>query len=79
MNNISNKPQESKADAFKRIAEKRVDKILKSIDLLSNCSNPYSYHYTDEDIKKIFKEINSRIKSAKLKFESNLERKGFKL
>ena len=79
MNKNIQKPPESKGQAFKRIAEKRVDKILKSIDLLANCSNPYSYHYTDQDIKKIFKEINSRIKSTKLKFESNLERKGFKL
>ena len=79
MNKNVNIPQESKGEAFKRIAEKRVDKILKSIDLLANCSNPYSYHYSDEDIKKIFKEINSRIKSTKLKFESNLEKKGFKL
>ena len=68
-----------KKEKFKELAQKRVDKILKAIDLLGNCSNKYAYDYTEEEVKKIFKVINSRIKLNKLKFDSNISKKGFKL
>jgi len=70
---------ETKHEAFQRIATKRVTNIIKYLDLLENCSNTYTYEYTKEDIDKIFKAINSKVKGAKSIFESKLNNKKFKL
>ena len=69
-----------KKTRFKKIATKRVELILKYIDLLSNCSNRYNYEYTSEDIDKIFRAINSELNLCKAKFEiKKKEKKSFKL
>jgi hypothetical protein len=70
---------ESKDHKFKRIASKRVEVILKNLDLLSNCSNKSHYSYNVEDINKIFKTINSAVKISKSSFESKLKTKKFQL
>ena len=38
---------ESKTDRFRRVAEARVNKIIKMIRLLGNCSGTGVYEYTD--------------------------------
>ena len=58
---------------FVRLAEARTNKILKDISSLSNLSNRSNYSYTEEDVKKIFGAINSEIKKAHSKFDSNLK------
>tara|TARA_Y100000385_G_C12549928_1_gene407473 strand:- start:138 stop:371 length:234 start_codon:yes stop_codon:yes gene_type:complete len=73
------KKKETKSDKFNRLASMRVRKILKYLDLLENCSNNYTYEYTDEDIAKIFKAINSKTKQARLSFEKKPSKKGFEL
>ncbi len=59
---------DEKRERFVRIAEKRTNKILEQIRLLSNCSNKHNYSYTDEDIKIIFSAIESELKEARLKY-----------
>jgi len=54
---------------FVRIAETRVNRILENLDRLSNCSNKKNYVYTDEDVKKIFGELEKRLREVKLKFQ----------
>jgi hypothetical protein len=61
--------EESKHDKFKRVATKRVNDIISKIDTLSNCSNKSAYEYTDEDISKIFKAIETKLKESKLIFK----------
>ena len=39
-----------KLNRFKKVATKRVDLILKTLHLLSNCSNRNSYLYEEEKI-----------------------------
>lgn len=39
--------KESKIDRFRRVAEARVNKIIKMIRLLGNCSGTSVYAYTD--------------------------------
>ena len=69
-----------KKERFKKIAPKRVESILKSISLLSNCSNKYNYEYTKEDVDKIFKAINDELNLCKSKFRSqNKEKSKFEL
>ena len=69
-----------KQERFKKIVPKRVESILKSISLLSNCSNKYNYEYTKEDVDKIFKAINDEVNLCKSKFKiENKEKTKFEL
>jgi len=36
--------------------------------VLGNCSNPYLYEYSEEEVKRIFKAIEEELKALKLKF-----------
>ena len=58
---------------FVRLAESRTGRILKDIDLLSNLSNRTNYSYSQEDIRKIFGAISSRLKDCQSRFENNLK------
>jgi len=60
--------QESRSERFKRIAAKRTNDILEKIRILGNCSNKSSYEYTEEEINKIFTEIDKQLKLTKAKF-----------
>ena len=60
-------------ERFIRLAEARTNKILKDLASLSNLSNRSNYSYSDEDVKKIFGAINSELKVAQSKFDSNLK------
>ena len=64
---------------FEKVATKRVDTILKTLDLLGNCSNPYNYEYSKEDVDKIFKAINIKITEVKVGFNSQLNKERFSL
>ena len=75
-----NSVKESREEKFRRIASRRVQKILDNIRLLKNCSSKSSYSYTDEQVSKIFRSINSELDSAKEAFKRNKQKKkGFSL
>jgi len=69
---------ESKEDRFKRLAAYRTNEVLKRLKVLGNCSNRNIYSYTEEDIRRIFSEIDHKIKEVKLKFHFP-SKKEFKL
>ena len=69
-----------KRERFVRIAERRVNAIIESLMKLENCANRNNYRYTEEDVKKMFAEIEKRVKDAKTKFqESPKEKPVFRL
>jgi hypothetical protein len=70
--------QETRHDRFKRIASKRTNEILEKIRILGNCSNRSSYEYTEEEINKIFLEIEKQLRFTKVKFLAG-KRERFKL
>jgi len=70
--------KESRHERFKRIAAKRTNEILEKIRILGNCSNKSSYEYTEEEINKIFSEIEKQLKFTKAKFLAG-KRERFKL
>ncbi|MBI1811995.1 MAG: hypothetical protein HYR78_08750 [Nitrospirae bacterium] len=70
--------QESRSERFKRIAAKRTNDILEKIRILGHCSNKSSYEYTEEEINKIFTEIDKQLKLTKAKFLGG-KRERFKL
>ena len=58
---------ESKTDRFRRVAEARVNKIIKMIRLLGNCSGTGVYEYTDTQAAYIFSALQSELDKAKQK------------
>jgi len=69
-----------KRERFVRIVESRVNKILYNLDNLGKCSNKRNYEYSEEQVRKIFKEIEGKLKETKSQFQSGAKNKGkFKL
>jgi len=60
--------RESKSERFKRIASKRTNEVLEKLRILGNLSNKSSYIYTDEEVDKIFSEINKQLRIVRQKF-----------
>ncbi|CAM9256464.1 hypothetical protein [Acinetobacter pseudolwoffii] len=71
----------SKREKFVELAESRVQRALKDIQLIGNLSNRNSYEYTDEDVKKIFSALQKSLNTSKLRFnlDAELSNEEFKL
>jgi len=65
-------------DRFKRLATQRTNIVLKRLKVLSNCANRQIYEYDEQDVEKIFSEIERKVKEAKAKFHFPKKRE-FKL
>lgn len=72
---------EDKRERFRRVAARRTNIILKKLQILGNCANRSAYKYTDEDINKVFGEIEKATRLVKTKFQlsNNSKGKEFKL
>ena len=72
---------ESKREKFVRLAENRTNRILDTLQLLGNCSNTSVYEYTQKDVDKIFKAIQSQVDETKRRFnkQDNSKNNTFKL
>jgi len=77
-NSTSNKKR-AKAEAFRRIAERRTGRVLDSLRLLGQCANRRSYEYSDEEVTKIFREIRIALRRTEQSFDSNMKNTHFKL
>lgn len=77
---MRNKPPkgETPRDRFKRLATLRTNWVLQRLKVLSNCANRSTYSYEEEDISKIFSEIERAVREAKAKFTFS-KRREFKL
>lgn len=83
MDRIVERPRESrrlaKAEAFKRVAERRTYYVLESLRLLGQCSNRRTYEYNDEQIAKIFREVRSAVRRAEQAFQNGKTNTQFRL
>ena len=50
---------------FEKVASKRVQKILDTMDLLANCANKGNYEYDEKDVEQMFNEINKHLRDCK--------------
>jgi len=57
-------------EKFVRLANKRVNRALKDIDLIGNLSNRSNYDYTQDDVRAIFQALKSEIKRCEERFEA---------
>lgn len=69
---------ETSRERFRRLATLRTNAILKRLKILGNCTNRHVYEYDEEDVDKIFTEIERRVKEIKAKFHFP-KRREFKL
>ena len=70
--------KESKQERFRRLATQRTNAVLHRLQILGHCANPQLYDYSEEDVRKIFRAIDSEVKAIKAKF-SNSNRSEFQL
>lgn len=75
----SNEKKESKSETFKRLAPNRVNSVLRSLRILSNCGNRINYEYTSDEVEKIFDSISEAYQNSLAKFtKSKAEQEAFK-
>lgn len=60
--------KETSQERFKRLATLRTNTVLRRLKVLGNCANRQAYQYTEEDVDKIFYEIERKLKEVKAKF-----------
>lgn len=60
--------RETPEQRFKRIAEKRTLRVLKELELLSQCGNSHNYKYSEEQVNKIFDAITQQLEESRNKF-----------
>lgn len=66
-------------DNFKRLASKRTNEVLRKIKILGNCANRSHYDYSEEEVTKIFSEVERKLREAKAKFSFPNRDREFKL
>ncbi len=70
--------EENPRERFKRLASLKTNNVLRKLKVLSNCSNRHIYEYDEQDINKIFSEIERKVRETKSKFHFP-KKKDFKL
>ena len=66
MKNMRQKDREK----FVRLANRRVNKAIKDLQLIGNLANKSNYDYTEEDVRQIFQALRAELKRAEERFSS---------
>ena len=69
--------EETKAEAFRRLAQPRVSSVLDRIRVLGNLSSRASYEYTDAQVMRMFTAIRKELDLVETKFHQVTEPKKF--
>jgi hypothetical protein len=62
-----------KREKFMELAEARVNKTLKDIQLIGNLSNRSAYEFGDADVRKMFSALQKGLDTAKARFTRKSE------
>ena len=54
---------------FVKLAQARVNKAIKDIQLIGNLSNRSNYDYSDDDVAKIFRALSDEISACRKRFD----------
>lgn len=68
---IATTMEETRRQRFKRLANRRVNKVLNQLRVLGNLANKSYYDYNKNDISKMFRVIDAQLKAVKGKFHIN--------
>ena len=69
---------ENKREKFVRLAERRVNGVIRELELIGNLSNKSNYDYDKEDIEKIIRTLKKSVSDLETKFTSKTK-SNFKL
>ncbi len=69
------KKYKTKQGRFKCLAEYRTNEVLRKIKILGNCANRSTYSYSEEEVEKIFTEIQEALVKTKAKFTFSKKKK----
>ena len=58
----------AKREKFVELAEARVNRTIKDLQLIGNLSNRSAYDFTDADVKKMFAAIQKAFETARGRF-----------
>jgi len=70
--------EDTKRERFRRLATLRTNAILKRLKILGNCANRSAYEYAEEEVNKIFSEIERKLREVRAQFHFS-RNKEFKL
>ena len=59
-----------KRDKFVELAQKRTTRALKSIRVIGNLSNKNIYEYSEADVSKMIKALDSELKALRERFKT---------
>lgn len=62
---------DEKRDKFVELAEARVNRAMKDLQLIGNLSNRSAYEFSEGDIKKMFSALQKALDNAKARFSKN--------
>lgn len=62
---------EKKREAFRRLASKRTNVVLDRLRVLGHCANRHQYEYDHQEVKKIFRAIETELRAVKSKFQNS--------
>ncbi len=63
--------KETDREKFIRLATKRVNNALKSIQIIGNLSNRGNYEYTERDVERIFSALTAEVKTCRERFSAS--------
>jgi hypothetical protein len=63
-------------EKFVYLANKRVPRALKAIQLIGNLANKSNYDYTEQDVVKIFKALQDEILACRQRFDLAFKKQG---
>lgn len=66
----------SKREKFVELAEARVNRAIKDLQLIGNLSNRSAYEFSEADIKKMFAAVQKALDTAKGRFARDGEAAG---
>ena len=67
---VVEKKAESKSERFVRLATPRVEKVLKSLRILGNCSDTNNYEYTKQQVDKMSIKLMKAFEQTITKFHN---------
>ena len=70
---------EDKRERFKRLAQARTNRVLKTLKILGNCADRSRYQYAKEDMERIFLAVDRRLNKTKARFDLPTDKEEFKL
>lgn len=71
--------EETKAQAFVRLGNPRVNAVLEKLRILGNLSSRSQYDYTPEQVDRVFARIRDEVDAVEQKFRGKQDKEEFSL